>query len=223
MYFRNHWDINIYQSVYNENEYQIDSCLKSKTVVDIGAHIGSFSILCLDRGAKKVFSYEAEKENFEILKKNAFIYGNKIETFNRAVWRSDVEEEEIEFGCHGNDNTGSGNMIFGEHKVEKVKTISLDHVLSNKKVDLLKLDCEFSEYGIILTSKIVVRVPIIVGEFHEINGLYDNFICPEFAKIGEKDRYTVEDLEEFFVKNNYRFYFRRNDGAKHLGNFIAKR
>ena len=50
-----------------------------------------------------------------------------------------------------------------------VEAISLDEVLSRfQRARLMKIDCEGSEFPILLTSKLLTRVDRIVGEYHEI-------------------------------------------------------
>ncbi len=50
---------------------------EGSTVIDIGAHIGAFSVYAAERsGSGRVYSYEPHPENFSLLKKNLEI--NKV-------------------------------------------------------------------------------------------------------------------------------------------------
>ncbi|HTG92528.1 MAG TPA: FkbM family methyltransferase [Pyrinomonadaceae bacterium] len=71
-------------------------------------------------------------------------------------------------------NTGSGSVIFGVgDEVEKIAFDDLvDDVTKNgqKRVRLLKVDCEGAEWPILLTSQRLLLIDEICGEFHEIGG-----------------------------------------------------
>lgn len=67
---RDRWDWDIWQNVYNQNEYDLPESLNGLAIVDIGGHIGSFAKLCLDRGAAHVLSIEPSRGNAEIYRKN---------------------------------------------------------------------------------------------------------------------------------------------------------
>ena len=73
-------------------------------------------------------------------------------------------------------NTGSGSVIFGVgDEVEKIAFDDLvDDVTKNgqKRVRLLKVDCEGAEWPILLTSQRLLLIDEICGEFHEIGGEY---------------------------------------------------
>lgn len=61
-----------------------------KTVVDIGAHIGAFSVLAALRGARRVLAFEASAENHAMLVVNCEPFP-MVECHHGAVWRSDVD------------------------------------------------------------------------------------------------------------------------------------
>src|SRR5208283_2488621 len=78
-------DLIIFRSVHDNNEYKVTpEDIKDKTVIDIGAHIGSFTRLALRMGAKKVIAVEASPMNYEYLIRNTKEYKNCI-TINAAV------------------------------------------------------------------------------------------------------------------------------------------
>jgi len=228
----NTWDNDIFNCVYIHNEYNLPEKLnENDVVIDIGAHIGSFTITCLDKGAGKVFAFEAFKDNFEVLSHNVLQFDPlKYKIFNKAVWRSDIESEKLYFTTEGGKNTGGGNVIFNNHGFE-VDTIRFDDFLNDLKVNhninsikLLKLDCEGSEFPILLTCKNIGMFKEIVGEFHEINGEYDNNQVPETFKNLEHKKFTVNELQKFFEINGFMFNFVRdniNNLPCSLGKFKA--
>lgn len=55
--------------------------------IDIGGHIGLFALYAVSKGAKKVYVYEADQENYAILTKNIKLnnLSNKVKCFRKAV------------------------------------------------------------------------------------------------------------------------------------------
>lgn len=158
------WDETIFKSVYEENEYQINK-FEKKIVVDIGAHIGCFSLLAAHKGAKKVYAYEPDAESFQILKRN--VNGTCVNAFNMGVHDEDNCGLKMVYSSD-KQNTGGCQTIVCDKS--NVRSITLDTII--KKVggiDLLKLDCEGAEYLAILNSKRLKRVKAIFGEYHGPN------------------------------------------------------
>lgn len=155
-----------YEEVMELNEYRLPEKFKpDDVIVDIGAHIGCFAVACLKRGAGFVHCYEPSRANFKLLKKNLAPAKEQVKLHRKAVWRSDVKEEMglVEYG----DLTAMHRLC----KVARaVPTVGLDDILRgvNDNVRLLKLDCEGSEYGILMTCSELHRVDEIVGEYHVV-------------------------------------------------------
>ena len=63
----------ILDKIFYANNYRLKNFTEGDNdvcVVDVGAHAGYFSLLCLLRGAKKVYSIEPFADNFRVLYKN---------------------------------------------------------------------------------------------------------------------------------------------------------
>jgi hypothetical protein len=71
-------------------QYSIPQCdvKESDIVFDIGAHIGFFSYFALQKGAKEVYAFEPNPYVFEILKKHAKMWSDKIKPFEIALYSS---------------------------------------------------------------------------------------------------------------------------------------
>ncbi|HWF54810.1 MAG TPA: hypothetical protein VG223_09290, partial [Solirubrobacteraceae bacterium] len=133
-------------------------------------------------------------------------------------------------------NTGGGSVLWGLG--EPVAKIAFDDVVDlatnrgERRVRLLKLDCEGAEWPIVLTSRRLHLIDEIVGEFHELGGP-----LPEIgedrasdAHVFRSDRvtgFTIEELARFLRDAGFGVtYFRhvRPDGAlEGLGLFFATR
>jgi len=216
--FRNSWEYQLYNEVYIQNEYDIDSFNTDDVVIDIGSHIGSFSKLAFDKGSKNVLSFEANSDNYILLKENLKNYSSKI--YNLAVFRSDIDVDSVGFSIDlSSGNTGVGTVMLESSNM--VKSISLDDVLERfDKIRLLKIDVEGSEFPILLSSNLLYKVEEIVGEFHEIYDLSkisNNSIIPGYKK------YTRNELIECLTENGFSVEIKEVDWSDSIGFFRAKK
>lgn len=216
------WDRTIFGNVIGGEYGAVD--FAGKTVVDVGAHIGSFSILAAMNGARRILAYEAGAENFALLVQNCAALP-AVECRHAAVWRSDTVESVLEWREAANrENTGGGTVlecdsIAGEPARagpgSPVAAIALDDVIERAgTVDLLKIDAEGSEYPILLTSRRLGRVGVIVGEYHELIGLRGR--SPGEGLPG----WNVDRLGEHLERAGFRVTVRRRGP---LGFFRAER
>ncbi len=227
----------IFNTVVRENEYRLPEQFDSEDVIiDIGAHIGIFAQAALERGAGLIYAVEPDKTNFELAASNLapFIEQERVRLFNAAVWRSDSKACTLYHSgyieTNGILNTGGGDVLWSRQG-EAVGTISLDALLTSatrngrRRLRLLKIDCEGSEWPILLTSRRLKWVDAICGEFHEIGGDYDSLQAP-FAITGYR-RFTLTELDEFLTQQGFVCSFERSrnpDGStSRLGLFFAWR
>jgi len=216
------------RTIWEENEYRIPDRLSPESrIIDVGGHIGLFSHLCWQRGAKNITAFEPNKESYELAKSN--LAHTSVSLINKAVWRSDrlVNEklfltEFSEMHLDGPDVVDPGTMntgtpsVFAE-KGEGVETISLDSVIGNETIDILKIDCEGSEFPVLLTSKKLKQVRFITGEYHLVN-------LPAIAQVEGYDKYSVGTLADLFTALRFQVEFLPHPAPKFsaiLGNFFA--
>ncbi len=165
--------------VYFNNEYQLPARFDaSDVIIDVGAHIGSFAFASLVRGANKVICVEPHPENARQLHAHLADYTSteKVKFHQAAVWKSNSHNETVSISdfpiLDGNFiNTGGAISRVSPADTYTVPTISLDTLIGEQSIRLLKLDCEGAEFPIILTATQLHRVKEIVGEYHE----YDNY------------------------------------------------
>lgn len=163
----NSWDINVVKSVASGREYGIKP-KKDDVVVDIGGHIGSYSIMAGLNGAK-VYVFEPTKENFDVLVENIKLNGleDNVKAFNKAVVGVD-RPFKIKFN---RKNTGSS--IENEDGYE-VDTITFDEVMEMVgDVDILKMDCEGTEHEYPI-KKWADKIKTILAEIHIKKTFIDN-------------------------------------------------
>lgn len=216
------WDRTIFGNVIGGEYGPID--FAGKAVVDVGAHIGSFSILAATSGARRILAYEAGAENFGLLVRNCAALP-AVECHHAAVWRSDMREPELEWREAANrENTGGGTVldcesIAGEPAAAgpgaPVATVALDAIIERAgTVDLLKIDAEGSEYPILFTSAKLDRVGAIVGEYHEVTGLRGRSAIAGFPE------WSADRLAGHLERAGFRVSLRRKGP---LGFFRAER
>ena len=164
-------DGKVFQNVVEFNEYGLpDSFHPEDVIVDIGAHIGSFTYACLIRGAAHVFAYEPHPDNYQFLRKNTREYQTRVNIYELAVMDTAGEVLKLKT-CEGN----TGGHVVGVEGEHDVITAAAQGVIAravkkskNKRVRLLKLDCEGAEWTILGCLNIgdLDAVDEIVGELH---------------------------------------------------------
>ena len=134
-------------------------------VVDVGAHIGYFTVILADivgdRG--KVFAFEPNPKTFSILKKN--IETNNIKNvvleklaLSNIETEEFVKEAELSAGTVVDKNFTQGI---------KVKTTTFDKYFHDIKIDFIKIDVQGAEYNILNGGeKIFEKKPKCIIEIH---------------------------------------------------------
>ena len=239
----------IFDSVVADNEYRLPERFEpDDVVVDVGAHIGSFAYAVVLRGGQHVWSIEPDRTNCALAAGHLRPYADQgyVRLMHAAVWRSDLNDDELRFdgyhamqsypGMEGVVNTGGGSVLWG--RGEPVAKIAFDVVVDlatnhgERRVRLLKLDCEGAEWPIVLSSRRLHLIDEIVGEFHELGGplLEIGENRPSNAPVFHSDRvagFTIEEFARFLRDAGFGVtYFRhvRPDGRlEGLGLFFATR
>jgi FkbM family methyltransferase len=227
-------DQNVFRNINEFDEYRLPQCFAAEDViVDIGAHIGSFTHACLQRGAKHVVAFEPDPENFRLAQANLAEYGGRVELNPEAVWRSDKEQCSLRHSgyCYEGAelNTGGGDVIFeptaetdsGCARGTVVRGVRFDDViLMLGNVRLVKLDCEGSEWPILLTCQVLHRIEALCGEYHEIGGPRDPRPIPVAAEVDGYTQFTVQELRSFLQQHFHRVHTEVH-GRDNLGLFWA--
>lgn len=143
------------------------------TFLDIGAHVGYFSVLCAECCPKaKIYAFEPNSEIFGLLKENTAKYPN-VHTFNAAIGR---KLGYANLYC-SLDNTGDNSLSEREIKRENTDyTTQKCHIIPFKKTGIdfskvaaVKIDVQGLEYEI----------------FQQVRGL-----------VPEKTLYIIEEQED---------------------------
>src|SRR6266850_347350 len=83
-------DVNVFSQIFVTNEYRPLNILPNvKLVIDCGAYVGYSSAYFLSRFPEAhVLAVEPDKKNYELLKQNLMVYGNRAKAINAAMWPS---------------------------------------------------------------------------------------------------------------------------------------
>ena len=136
--------------------YQAARVRPGATIIDIGANIGLFSLVAAQKAAT-VLAFEPEPENFAILQKNCRLN----EAHNVTARQLAVSDTSGVSRLYLPDNdglTGRHSLYSGRgSRSLEVSCATLDEIVADggyECVDLVKLDCEGSEYGILFGVRI---------------------------------------------------------------------
>ena len=180
----------VFKELFVEDFYNIKELTSSlpahPIILDIGANAGFFDILVLSKlKDARIWAYEPLPSNCNLIE--ATIQRNQLlreglQLFNLAVTGLPVESIKLY-----TENTGSNSEIasvfsnFDSRNTNAVtvRAQSLTSIIKEndfKKIDLLKLDCEGSEYDILYNTpgEVLRVVKKLVVEVHEIDADVNN-------------------------------------------------
>jgi FkbM family methyltransferase len=194
------------RGIHNEEEAMMvrNNIKKDEIVVDLGAHIGYYSLMMAKLVGKngKVFAFEPEPRNLELLYKNIKVnlYKN-VKVIPKAV--SDIDGECSLFV--GQESFGA-NKIFKPKKTDtqkfeeiKTKTIRLDDYFEElgflKKISFIKMDIEGSEVRALQGMKNILEFNENLKIFTEIN-----------RDALEDSNSNFRDMLEFLKNYDFKFY-----------------
>ena len=163
-------------SGYVQDEYDVlsPSLQPGDAAIDIGAHIGTVTVLMAQQGAH-VYAYEAIRDNWRMLADNVDANGltSCVSTYHRAVcgnndWQT-IHLSAIEDVSHHY----IGSLYSNVPDTEKVRGITLDRIFKQNQIErcaLLKLDAEGAEWDILAASSddTLKRIKRMTGEYHTV-------------------------------------------------------
>jgi FkbM family methyltransferase len=154
-------DARLFRAVVVQDEYRLPRLTKDDVCLDVGAHVGSFALAAIRRGAGRVICCEPEPNNLKLLQSNALPYA-QVEVRPVAVWSHAGT-------LHLHNPVDTRNT--GAHQVGAtgmaVPAVALDDLLRELgHVRLLKLDCEGAEWPLLHHSREWNRVEELCGEYH---------------------------------------------------------
>ena len=202
-------------------------------IVDVGGHIGLFGLVAHACGSRAIWSYEAGADSYQKMRENYEDLAGGT-ALHGAVFRSDSGRPEklrlsgaASIGTVLFDSDTPMEWIDGEivparsQSSEEVQTIPLDEILGrHESVRILKVDCEGSEFPILLTSELLDRVDEIIGECHEISAEIYSQLAPS-SRISGMSAFRLRDLTDCLEGQGFTVEATRSGRNNHL--FQARR
>jgi len=178
----------MFNEIFNDKDYEFDKCKieKDDIVVDIGANIGVFERYAQLKGARWIYCFEPEDENYKCLLKNK----NNSTTLSYNCIVSDIDGEASLYL----DETSGGHSIINNNindtKIDKTiikKSKTLNTIIKEEcleKIDFLKIDAEGAELKIIngISDVNLNKINKISLEWHDMIFDFDESIKEKFAE-----------------------------------------
>jgi FkbM family methyltransferase len=219
------YDRRAFRSVYIQNEYRLPAKLSADDVIlDIGANVGAFALAALSRGVGLVVCCEPCPENFAILQRNLAPHGSRVRLISRAIWRSDRAAGAL--AMHnpvGPRNTGAIQVCEADPADSgSISAMSFDDLVNEytangRRLRMVKMDCEGSEWPILLTSRTLARIDTIAGEYH---------LCAlsEIFRVKGIGDFSTEVLRTFLTQAGFQVKIEpTTDNPFPVGLFFAER
>ena len=164
-------------------------------VIDIGAHVGFLGLPMAHRGIK-VYAYEPSPSNFSLLNQNK--QQNRLDSLQVFPFAVSTAKGEEFFMVGQSSTTGSlqrAGFSFAKSAATQVvvQTTTLADILTENKigeVKLLKMDCEGSEYDILMQDNVkdcLKKCAFLIIEVHPVKMQYDKYqLYMHLANLGFK-------------------------------------
>ncbi len=179
---------------YKKSGFQIN---QNDVVIDIGAHIGLFTLYASQFCTKgSIFSFEPMKDNYELLLENIKLNNlEQVKFFNLAVSNSNDPIK-----LYINDDESGHSMFSQSSQNLMVNSISLKKIFDENQIEycnFLKLDCEGAEYEIIknLPLSYFEKIDKMIIEYHMADSNPELLI--ELKKILTSQNFKIETKSLF--------------------------
>ena len=192
--------------------------LSSKLVlIDVGAHHGeTIKYFIKNFDFKEIHSFEASKENFDVLIKNLKNINNSNITVNNFGLSNQKLEHKFHEFIESSSSTlsninleslyfkrkirvlGLSNHKEKPYRISKVKLDLLDNYIEKKninRINLIKIDTEGHEYFVLKG---------VLKNMHKINYIYFEHHYDNMLNKG----YTFSKIHELLKKNNFKKIFK---------------
>lgn len=153
---------------FEDMSFVMHSLRSGDLFVDVGANIGSYSILAA-RGGAEVIAIEPIPSTFQALRRNVVLneFGDRIQALNIGLGK---EAGELRFTA---DRDTVNHVLAEGEIVEKVVTVPirrLDDVLDGRVPVLMKIDVEGFETEVIAGAQKTLSSPVLQAVIMELNG-----------------------------------------------------
>lgn len=162
---------------------------ESSNVLDVGAHIGTYSGLVASLNRGSVFSIEPEPTNFKFLKRN-----RELNNFpNWEIYNCAASDKEGKLAFCPNGPCSHVQTPSGDEKEIQVDAKVLDDLFEGEKIDFIKMDIEGHEIEALngLSKLISAQMPTILIEVNGFTLHWFNYTPNQLIKVLEDFGYRV--------------------------------
>ena len=215
---KNTSDENVIKEILQNKAYskkKIDFKIEPDDIwLDGGSHIGVFGLYAAQNGAKKVYCYEPETENYKILQENirhiSEKYSTTLESFQYAINQTG--------GTHSftiAPNTWRHSLVSHyktKHPTVAINCMAFDEILNrHKDINCIKLDIEGSELEIFKYEH----------DWSNVNKLVFEYSFTKNRKMSDFFECTDRLSKYFFVDIQKSYYNQKHQGQEgYWGGFI---
>ena len=214
----------VLDKVFYANNYRLKTFPKDEdiTIVDIGAHTGFFSMLCLLRGAHSVYSVEPFSDNFRLMNRNLEAFNERLTSLKIGVYTeskfANISHPEPEnnffYLSHINFHDGLGN---GPREVANFCTLdNLLNSVNEEKITILKIHIGYAETEILSSSDRLDKCQYVCGETSATSEKLRELVT-SMADKGFEDSFLAESKEK---EGSHLFIFAK-DKCENLFNLYA--
>jgi FkbM family methyltransferase len=166
IHFRRPYELlHTYNDLFQKEIYWFHSNTSSPLIIDCGANIG-ISVLYFKKilPDAKIISFEADQNNFELLKKN--VLENRLtdtEIINEAVW---IHNDGVYFNAAGSEASHITHQQDDDQIYVKSRRLA-DILEKEVHIDFLKIDIEGAEHPVLMDcAKHLSKVENMFLEYH---------------------------------------------------------
>ncbi|MCK5616886.1 FkbM family methyltransferase [Candidatus Pacearchaeota archaeon] len=192
---RNDGDFAVANELFLDHQYRFcDETIKKakNSIIDIGGHLGFFSLMTATLNSDvPIHTFEPHSGNYELLKTN--LKNNRIRNVTPKQLAVSDSIGQMELQVSQEDlNHSLEKAIEPTGETQTVQTITLEKIFQKNrlsKCDLLKLDCEGSEFKIIYGApkELFKKIDAIFLEYHDwIEGEDSNKLKSYLESLGYK-------------------------------------
>jgi FkbM family methyltransferase len=184
-------------------EYKIKS---HHIIVDVGAHIGCFSLLAAGKATKgKIYSFEPSAETHQLLEKNVQAnHLTNITTFQSALAAKDGTTSLYHDTVTGNWGHTITKAISAE--TETVNCMTVETFIKSEgigRIDFMKFNCEGAEYSILLNTS-----PVLLQRIKCMLILYHGYLEESYS-----EKQLTGYLSNAGFKIHHRFRNKKDDSG----------
>jgi FkbM family methyltransferase len=191
-------DLFVLKETYFDKIY--DGDYHGNFVIDIGGYIGETALFFAQRGARRVFCVEPAPDNLRLLEQNISqsSFKDKTVVIRAAILDKDgIVEFYMDNQSHHSYHVANSHEFMKiytrdalKYNVQAMSFQSLLEYTGLEEVDVVKLDCEGSEYDILLGTpdSVLKRVRKYIIEYHNGPGVLVKRLDDLGYKVREKFR-----------------------------------